>query len=151
MASEEFEEEIKRGRGKWRWSEMQSLEVVSENPNLPLGSPEPNMEMEGENSKNAEKDKEISVGFKELFRFADRLDYVLMGIGSVGAFVHGCSLPIFLRFFADLVNSFGSNANNIDKMSHEVLRVTIFFKLLIIFHYKYHIFLFSFQILDLFS
>ncbi|XP_076895263.1 ABC transporter B family member 1-like [Bidens hawaiensis] len=127
MSSEEFEEEIKRGRGKWRWSEMQSLEVVSENPNIPLGSPEPNMEMAGENSKNAEKDKEISVGFKELFRFADRLDYVLMGVGSVGAFVHGCSLPIFLRFFADLVNSFGSNANNIDKMSHEVLRYAFYF------------------------
>lgn len=64
-----------------------------------------------------------SIGFGELFRFADGLDYVLMGIGSVGAFVHGCSLPLFLRFFADLVNSFGSNANNIDKMMQEVLKV----------------------------
>ncbi|KAJ0612966.1 putative ABC-type xenobiotic transporter [Helianthus annuus] len=132
MASKEFEEEIKRGSGQWKWSEMQrGLEVVSEYPNQPLGSlteTETNMETEGENSKNAEKDKEeISVGFKELFRFADSLDYVLMGIGSVGAFVHGCSLPIFLRFFADLVNSFGSNANNIDKMSHEVLRYAFYF------------------------
>ena len=64
-----------------------------------------------------------SVGFGELFRFADGLDYVLMGIGSLGALVHGCSLPIFLRFFADLVNSFGSNANNMDKMMQEVLKV----------------------------
>lgn len=64
-----------------------------------------------------------SVGFGELFRFADGLDYVLMGIGSLGAFVHGCSLPLFLRFFADLVNSFGSNANNMDKMMQEVLKV----------------------------
>ena len=63
------------------------------------------------------------VGFGELFRFADGLDYVLMGIGSMGAFVHGCSLPIFLRFFADLVNSFGSNANNMDTMMQEVLKV----------------------------
>ncbi|THF97158.1 hypothetical protein TEA_001424 [Camellia sinensis var. sinensis] len=47
------------------------------------------------------------------------LDYVLMAIGTVGAIVHGSSLPPFLRFFADLVNSFGSNANNIDKMTHE--------------------------------
>ncbi|KAI3683820.1 hypothetical protein L1987_84335 [Smallanthus sonchifolius] len=132
--AEEFEEEIKRGREQWRWSKMQSLEVVSENPNQPLGSLteqdteiETNMETEGENSKNAEKDKEISVGFKELFRFADRLDHVLMGIGTIGAFVHGCSLPIFLRFFADLVNSFGSNSNNIDKMSQEVLRYAFYF------------------------
>lgn len=65
-----------------------------------------------------------AVGFGELFRFADSLDYVLMGIGSLGAFVHGCSFPLFLRFFADLVNSFGSNANNMDKMMQEVLKVS---------------------------
>lgn len=64
-----------------------------------------------------------AVGFGELFRFADGLDYVLMGIGSLGALVHGCSLPLFLRFFADLVNSFGSNANDMDKMMQEVLKV----------------------------
>ncbi|KAJ4979290.1 hypothetical protein NE237_010070 [Protea cynaroides] len=68
-----------------------------------------------------------SVGFKELFRFADRLDYVLMAIGTVGAIVHGCSLPLFLRFFADLVNSFGSNANNIDKMTQEVVKYAFYF------------------------
>ncbi|KAH9671330.1 ABC transporter B family member 1 [Citrus sinensis] len=62
------------------------------------------------------------VGLGELFRFADSLDYVLMAIGSLGAFVHGCSFPIFLRFFADLVNSFGSNVNNMDKMMQEVLK-----------------------------
>nr|XP_043609174.1 ABC transporter B family member 1 [Erigeron canadensis] len=111
---------------------MQSLELVPENPNQLLGSQhkessENNMDIDTENSKNAEKDKESSVGFTELFRFADRLDYLLMGIGTIGAFVHGCSLPIFLRFFADLVNSFGSNANNIDKMSQEVLRYAFYF------------------------
>ena len=68
-----------------------------------------------------------AVGFGDLFRFADGLDYVLMTIGSIGAFVHGCSLPLFLRFFADLVNSFGSNANNMDKMMQEVLKVCIRF------------------------
>ena len=65
-----------------------------------------------------------SSGFFGLFRFADSLDYVLMGIGTIGAIVHGSSLPLFLRFFADLVNSFGSNANNIDKMTQEVIKVT---------------------------
>jgi len=66
-----------------------------------------------------------AVRFGELFRFADGLDYILMAIGTVGAFVHGCSLPLFLRFFADLVNSFGSNANNLDKMTQEVVKVMI--------------------------
>ncbi|CAK9182622.1 unnamed protein product [Ilex paraguariensis] len=68
-----------------------------------------------------------SAKFSELFRFADKLDYVLMGIGTLGAFVHGCSLPLFLRFFADLVNSFGANANNIDKMTQEVLKYAFYF------------------------
>ncbi|KAL7133466.1 hypothetical protein ABFS83_12G143100 [Erythranthe nasuta] len=68
-----------------------------------------------------------SVGFRELFRFADVLDYFLMTIGSVGAIVHGSSLPLFLRFFADLVNSFGSNADNVDKMTEEVLKYAYYF------------------------
>ncbi|KAL2992522.1 hypothetical protein AAZX31_10G052300 [Glycine max] len=68
-----------------------------------------------------------SVGFGELFRFSDGLDYILMAIGTVGAFVHGCSLPLFLRFFADLVNSFGSNANDLDKMTQEVVKYAFYF------------------------
>ncbi|KAG6769772.1 hypothetical protein POTOM_025434 [Populus tomentosa] len=77
---------------------------------------------------NGEKPGDVAVaGFGELFRFADGLDYVLMAIGSMGAFVHGCSLPLFLRFFADLVNSFGSNANNMDKMMQEVLKYAFYF------------------------
>ncbi|XP_077220029.1 ATP binding cassette subfamily B1 [Tasmannia lanceolata] len=68
-----------------------------------------------------------STPFSSLFRFADRLDYLLMAVGSIGAFVHGCSLPVFLRFFADLVNSFGSNANNLDKMTQEVLKYAFYF------------------------
>ncbi|KAL3531975.1 hypothetical protein ACH5RR_005496 [Cinchona calisaya] len=68
-----------------------------------------------------------SSGFRELFRFADGLDHVLMGIGTLGAFVHGCSLPLFLRFFADLVNSFGSNADNVDKMTQEVVKYAFYF------------------------
>ncbi|GAB2272304.1 Multidrug resistance protein 1 [Dionaea muscipula] len=76
-----------------------------------------------------EKPKEAisPVGFKELFRFADGLDLVLMGIGSIGAFVHGCSLPLFLRFFADLVNSFGSYSHNPDKMMQQVSKYAFYF------------------------
>ncbi|KAK4757700.1 hypothetical protein SAY87_019001 [Trapa incisa] len=83
----------------------------------------------GNNTSNAdEKPRDVpTVGFGELFRFADGLDYVLMGIGSVGAIVHGCSLPLFLRFFADLVNSFGSYANDVDKMTQEVVKYAFYF------------------------
>ncbi|XP_020571569.1 ABC transporter B family member 1 [Phalaenopsis equestris] len=63
----------------------------------------------------------------ELFRFADGLDYVLMGIGTAGAIIHGCSLPVFLRFFADLVDSFGSNADEPDTMVREVIKFSFYF------------------------
>lgn len=90
--------------------------------------PPPPMEVEGKkDGGGADAEKPASpppVGIRELFRFADNLDYVLMGIGTVGAIVHGTSLPLFLRFFADLVNSFGSNADNVDKMTQEVLKVS---------------------------
>ncbi|KAK3036362.1 hypothetical protein RJ639_032131, partial [Escallonia herrerae] len=131
---------------QWRWSEMQGLELVS-----PEKSPSSSKEVGDERSeqnRGGEREQEMeapegskkegsdaekpnsalpSAGFGELFRFADGLDYILMGIGTVGAFVHGCSLPLFLRFFADLVNSFGSNANNIDKMTQEVLKYAFYF------------------------
>ncbi|CAL9084000.1 unnamed protein product [Musa textilis] len=68
-----------------------------------------------------------TVRFGQLFRFADELDCLLMAIGTTGAIVHGCSLPIFLRFFADLVNSFGSNAGDPDTMVREVVKYAFYF------------------------
>lgn len=148
--------EIKTTIEQWRWSEMQGLELVSPNTDdfksHPTASrvskssaeggeardmdgtepknqpqPQPQAQPQAHASGSGEKTELVpSSGFGELFRFADGLDYVLMTIGSIGAIVHGSSLPIFLRFFADLVNSFGSNANNIDKMMQEVLKVSFF-------------------------
>jgi len=134
---------------QWKWSEMQGLELVPDAatsqqqqqdqvPREMDSSEQPNKEaaaaavtMNGGSISGEKAESVPSVGFGELFRFADGLDYVLMGIGTVGAVVHGCSLPLFLRFFADLVNSFGSNANDVDKMTQEVVKVTIK-------HNKYH-------------
>ncbi|CAA7042136.1 unnamed protein product [Microthlaspi erraticum] len=148
--SDQGEEEVIKSVEQWRWSEMQGIELLpqvtsdnnsnnnnSTNQETELRNHPPEMENGGgapsppppppavvEEPKKAEI---RGVAFKELFRFADGLDYVLMVIGSVGAFVHGCSLPLFLRFFADLVNSFGSNANNVDKMMQEVLKYALYF------------------------
>ncbi|CAN6843840.1 unnamed protein product [Brassica oleracea] len=132
------EEEIKSVEEQWRLSEMQALEILPEassdnnnsrNPVTELREHPPEMENNGAPPSPPEPKKpEIrGVAFKELFRFAGGLDYALMAIGSVGAFVHGCSLPLFLRFFADLVNSFGSNANDVDKMMQEVLKYALYF------------------------
>ncbi|KAL8508758.1 hypothetical protein ACS0TY_016107 [Phlomoides rotata] len=135
MTQQDGDEEIKTTTEQWRWSELQGLElVVSSNSDnnqtaqLEQGPSNdfvktPPMEVSGKKDGAPPP----SVSFSELFRFADRLDYVLMAIGTVGAIVHGSSLPLFLRFFADLVNSFGSNADNVDKMSQEVLKYAFYF------------------------
>ncbi|KAK4343049.1 hypothetical protein RND71_038865 [Anisodus tanguticus] len=129
----------------WKWSEMQGLElVVSEennhNNNTSIkANKDTNTSTTINNTHQFQETKmdviegekpstpPPAVGFGELFRFADGLDCVLMTIGSLGAFVHGCSLPLFLRFFADLVNSFGSYANDVDKMTQEVLKYAFYF------------------------
>ncbi|XP_057789463.1 ABC transporter B family member 1-like [Salvia miltiorrhiza] len=136
------EEEIKTVQEQWRWSELQGVELVvsshsdtSPPPNLnnshassSAANPNPlSMEPHGGGEPEKTGSPPPSVAFRELFRFADRLDYALMTIGTVGAIVHGSSLPLFLRFFADLVNSFGSNADNVDKMSQEVLKNAFYF------------------------
>ncbi|KAG6433996.1 hypothetical protein SASPL_105615 [Salvia splendens] len=105
---------------------------TSSSPAAAIPSPKQNhiTTMEVEGSSAAEPEKPASpppVALKELFRFADGLDYALMGIGTVGAIVHGSSLPLFLRFFADLVNSFGSNADDVDKMTQQVLKYAFYF------------------------
>uniref|UniRef100_A0A453RTZ4 ABC transmembrane type-1 domain-containing protein n=1 Tax=Aegilops tauschii subsp. strangulata TaxID=200361 RepID=A0A453RTZ4_AEGTS len=64
---------------------------------------------------------------RDLFRFADGLDRVLMAVGTLGALVHGCSLPVFLRFFADLVDSFGSHADDPDTMVRLVVKYAFYF------------------------
>uniref|UniRef100_A0A0D3H3B0 Uncharacterized protein n=1 Tax=Oryza barthii TaxID=65489 RepID=A0A0D3H3B0_9ORYZ len=64
---------------------------------------------------------------RQLFSFADGLDYVLMTLGTLGALVHGCSLPVFLRFFADLVDSFGSHAAHPDTMLRLVVKYAFYF------------------------
>ncbi|XP_047061877.1 ABC transporter B family member 1 [Lolium rigidum] len=68
-----------------------------------------------------------AAALRDLFRFADGLDRVLMTVGTLGALVHGCSLPVFLRFFADLVDSFGSHADDPDTMVRLVVKYAFYF------------------------
>ncbi|KAJ7976917.1 ABC transporter family protein [Quillaja saponaria] len=110
-------------------AEEAAQEGVVKSKRKEMESSEPKKDGGNESSRSSgEKPETVpSAGFGELFRFADGLDYVLMAIGTAGAIVHGCSLPLFLRFFADLVNSFGSNASNMDKMMQEVLKYAFYF------------------------
>jgi ATP-binding cassette subfamily B (MDR/TAP) protein 1 len=51
--------------------------------------------------------KKRNVPLLKLFSFADSYDYVLMAIGSVGACVHGVSVPVFFIFFGKMINIIG--------------------------------------------
>nr|CAB3483843.1 unnamed protein product [Digitaria exilis] len=94
----------------------------------PPTSPPPNGRPSSiSNSNSSSKTPTPPAALRNLFRFADGLDCVLMAVGTVGALVHGCSLPVFLRFFADLVDSFGSHADDPDTMVRLVVKYAFYF------------------------
>ncbi|KAE9613285.1 hypothetical protein Lal_00027305 [Lupinus albus] len=64
-------------------------------------------DLAGNNVKEGERKKEHKVPLLKLFSFADFYDCVLMAIGSLGACVHGASVPVFFIFFGKLINVIG--------------------------------------------
>ncbi|KAH6808533.1 P-glycoprotein 11 [Perilla frutescens var. frutescens] len=61
--------------------------------------------------------KNSTVTFYRLFRFADSFDQILMLAGSVGAVGNGLCMPLMTIFFGDLTDSFGQNQANDDIVS----------------------------------
>ncbi|PON87450.1 ABC transporter [Trema orientale] len=76
-----------------------------------------------ENSNN----KQNKVSLLKLFKFADLYDYVLMAIGSVGAIIHGASVPIFFIFFGKLINIIGLAYLFPKEASHKVAKYSLDF------------------------
>jgi len=84
------------------------------------------MAQSSSNEEKTEKKKEETLPFYKLFSFADKYDYVLMTLGSLGAVVHGSSMPVFFLLFGQMVNGFGKNQSDLHTMTHEVSKVTYF-------------------------
>jgi len=78
---------------------------------------------EGEEESN--KSSLQKVPFFKLFSFADSWDYILMGIGSVGACVHGASVPVFFIFFGKLINIIGIAYLFPTTVTHRVAKVMV--------------------------
>lgn len=76
--------------------------------------------------KEEEIKKQLKVSLLKLFSFADFYDYVLMAIGSVGAIVHGASVPVFFIFFGKLINVVGMAYFFPKEASHKVAKVCNF-------------------------
>ena len=70
-----------------------------------------------------ERKREHKVPFLKLFSFADSYDCVLMAVGSVGACVHGASVPVFFIFFGKLINVIGLAYLFPKEASHQVAKV----------------------------
>lgn len=72
-----------------------------------------------EGKKAAAADDQQKVSFFKLFSFADRLDVVLMVVGTIAAVGNGMSQPLMTLIFGQLINSFGlaNHSNVIDKVS----------------------------------
>lgn len=69
----------------------------------------------------AKKQKRVPV--IKLFAFADAYDYLLMFLGSVGACIHGASVPVFFIFFGKLINIIGMAYLFPAEASHKVAKV----------------------------
>lgn len=78
---------------------------------------------DGKAMPESEKKKEQSLPFYQLFSFADKYDIILMISGSLGAIIHGSSMPVFFLLFGEMVNGFGKNQMDLHKMTHEVAKV----------------------------
>nr|XP_023885892.1 ABC transporter B family member 19 isoform X1 [Quercus suber]POE69051.1 abc transporter b family member 19 [Quercus suber] len=75
----------------------------------------------------AEKKKEQSLPFYQLFSFADKYDWMLMIAGSLGAIIHGSSMPFFFLLFGEMVNGFGKNQSDLKTMTDEVAKYALYF------------------------
>lgn len=73
-----------------------------------------------------EEKKQNKVSLIKLFAFADFYDYILMAIGSVGACIHGASVPVFFIFFGKLINIIGMAYLFPKEASHKVAKVYIY-------------------------
>lgn len=86
--------------------------------------PSDDLATEMENEKKAVTQK---VSLLKLFSFADFNDCVLMTLGSIGACIHGASVPVFFIFFGKLINVIGIAYLDSHQASHKVAKVFIYF------------------------
>lgn len=68
-----------------------------------------------------------TVSLFKLFTFADSFDYFLMFFGSVGACIHGASVPVFFIFFGKLIDVIGLAALFPAAASHKVAKYALDF------------------------
>ncbi|KDP36900.1 hypothetical protein JCGZ_08191 [Jatropha curcas] len=69
---------------------------------------------------SSSKSSSPTVSFFGLFFAADKIDYLLMFVGSLGSCIHGAALPVFFIFFGRMIDSLGNLALDPHKMSSKI-------------------------------
>lgn len=67
-----------------------------------------------------------SLAYGKLLRHADGLDWILMGLGTLGSVVHGLAQPVGYFLLGKALDAFGSNINDTDEMVKALKKVTKF-------------------------
>ena len=49
-----------------------------------------------------------------LFRFANKFDYLLMIVGSIGSMIGGAALPLFALFWGEMIDNFRTPQGLVD-------------------------------------
>ncbi|KAA8522036.1 hypothetical protein F0562_012650 [Nyssa sinensis] len=78
-------------------------------------------------NREGEGKKPYQVPLIKLFVFADAYDYFLMFVGSIGACIHGASVPVFFIFFGKLINIIGMAYLFPAEASHKVAKFSLDF------------------------
>ncbi|BFG22615.1 hypothetical protein CerSpe_088900 [Prunus speciosa] len=116
---------ISRGLFGFSPPHIQPLTPVSE-VSEPPESPSPYMDQSAdasaqpmEQEEEMEEPEEIeppaaAVPFSQLFTCADRLDWVLMTVGSLAAAAHGTALVVYLHYFAKIIQILGIGKSHPD-------------------------------------